>query len=240
MARRIGRVRRIWRLVVRIVLVLIVLPIVLTVAYRFVAPPVTPLMILRAIEGEGIRQDWVPLRRISPHAVGAVLALEDTTFCTHAGIDWAQMREAAADYLKGERVRGASTITMQTARNLFLWPGRSVVRKALEAPLTTLLEAVWDKRRILEVYLNIIEWGPGIYGIEEASQTYFRKSAADLGPHEAGLLAAVLPNPRNWSPARPTTYLIERMHTAVARASTLGPLVDCVGARAERRNRQAG
>lgn len=232
--------RRIWRLVVRTLLVLIILPFVLTVAYRFVPPPVTPLMILRAIEGEGIRQDWVPLRRISPHAVGAVLALEDTNFCNHAGIDWGEMRVAAADYLRGERVRGASTITMQTARNLFLWPGRSVVRKVLEAPLTTLLETLWDKPRILEVYLNIIEWGPGIYGIEEASLTYFQKSAADLGPREAGLLAAVLPNPRNWSPARPTPYLTERMHTAVARASTLGPLVNCVDGRTERRNGRAG
>jgi len=231
MARRVGRVRRVWRLVVRTLLVLIILPVALTVAYRFVPPPVTPLMILRAIEGEGIRQDWVPLRRISPHAIGAVLALEDTNFCHHAGIDWAEMREAAADYLKGERVRGASTITMQTARNLFLWPGRSVVRKVLEAPLTTLLEALWDKRRILEVYLNIIEWGPGIYGIEEASLTYFRKSAADLAPREAGLLAAVLPNPRNWSPARPTAYLTERMHTAIARTSNLGPLIYCVHGR---------
>jgi monofunctional biosynthetic peptidoglycan transglycosylase len=234
MARRVGTLRRVWRLAVRTLLVLIVLPLALTVAYRFVPPPVTPLMILRAIEGESIRQDWVPLHRISPHAVGAVLALEDANFCGHAGIDWAQMREAAADYLTGERVRGASTITMQTARNLFLWPGRSVVRKALEAPLTTLIETLWDKRRILEVYLNIIEWGPGIYGIEEASLAYFRKPAAELGPREAGLLAAVLPNPRGWSPARPTAYLTERMHTAVARASGLGPLVDCVRPSARR------
>lgn len=213
--------RRIARIAVAVVLILILVPVGLVALYRFARPPVTPVMVIRAIEGEEMRKSWVPLERVSPHVVRAVLALEDTRFCTHSGFDWGEVANAVGDRLKGERLRGASTISMQTAKNLFLWPDRDVTRKVLEAPLTVLIETFWDKRRILEVYLNVIEWGPGIYGIEAASQTYFNKPAARLGPREAALLASVLPNPRRWSPSRPTDYIEGRAYTALARSLML-------------------
>jgi monofunctional biosynthetic peptidoglycan transglycosylase len=205
----------------------LMVPVLLLHLYRVIPPPVTPLMVIRAVEGEGMNTEWVPLGRISRHAVKAVISLEDTRFCTHAGIDWSEMFNALSDYFDGQRLRGASTISMQTAKNLFLWPGRDMARKILEAPLTLLLEKSWDKARILEVYLNIAEWGPGLYGIEAASRRYFNKPASQLTPREAGLLAAVLPNPRGWSPDRPTPYLQGRVNTSLARAATLGNAAGC-------------
>lgn len=212
---------RIFRIAVVVLLILVLLPVGLVALYRFARPPVTPVMVIRAIEGEDMRKRWVPLGRISPHAVRAVLALEDTRFCSHSGFDWDEVADAVGDHLKGEQLRGASTISMQTAKNLFLWPNRNVTRKILEAPLTVLIETFWDKRRILEVYLNVIEWGPGIYGIEAASQAYFDKPAARLTPREGALLASVLPNPRRWSPSRPTSYIEGRAYTALARSVVL-------------------
>jgi monofunctional biosynthetic peptidoglycan transglycosylase len=195
----------------------LLLPIGLAAAYRYVSPPITPLMVIRLFEGEGVNKNWVPLDRVSPHVRRAVIALEDTAFCSHSGFDWDEVANAVEDRLKGEPLRGASTISMQTAKNVFLWPDRHVTRKLLEAPLTVLIETFWDKRRILEVYLNVVEWGPGIYGVEAASNTYFGKSASRISRREAALLAAVLPNPRRWSPARPTDYIRKRAHTALAR-----------------------
>ena len=209
------------------VAVVVTLPLLLVLLYRIVPPPVTPLMVIRVFQGEGITKQWVPLRQISRHAVKAVISLEDSRFCSHSGIDWSETLDALSDYLAGERMRGASTISMQTAKNLFLWPGRDIARKVLEAPLTFMLELTWDKARILEVYLNIAEWGPGVYGIEAASRKYFRKPAARLTPWEAGLLAAVLPNPRGWSPNRPTAYLRGRVNTSLARAAKLGNATRC-------------
>lgn len=213
---------RVARFFLKLSLIVVLVPVGLVVVYRYVPPPGTPLMVIRALEGEGIRKNWVPLARMSPDAIKAVIALEDSNFCSHGGVDWNEVANALNDHLKGERLRGASTITMQTAKNLFLWPGRDLVRKAVEAPLTLLLETLWDKRRILEVYLNVIEWGPGIYGIEAASRTYFGRPAASLSRRQAALLAAVLPNPRRWSPKRPTGYIEGRAHTALARSSVLG------------------
>jgi monofunctional biosynthetic peptidoglycan transglycosylase len=207
--------------------VILLAPVGLLLAYRQVPPPVTPLMVIRLFEGEGIKKDWVPLAKISPNVVDAVIALEDNNFCRHSGVDWGSLFEALAEYYNGQRLRGASTISMQTAKNLFLWPGRDYLRKGLEAPLTVLLEALWDKRRILEVYLNVAEWGPGIYGIEAAAQANFNKPASQLSRHEGALLAAVLPNPRRWSPARPTAYIQRRAQTTWTRMSYLGPLLTC-------------
>jgi monofunctional biosynthetic peptidoglycan transglycosylase len=210
--------RRILKLLAWCLLIVISVPVGLAAAYRYVPPPLTPLMIIRLFQGEGINKGWVPVKSVSPHIVKAVMALEDTAFCSHSGFDWDEVASAVEDRLKGEPLRGASTISMQTAKNLFLWPDRHVTRKLLEAPLTVLIETLWDKRRILEVYLNVIEWGPGIYGVEAASQTYFGKSASGLGRREAALLAAVLPNPRRWSAARPTDYIQKRAHTALTRS----------------------
>jgi monofunctional biosynthetic peptidoglycan transglycosylase len=182
-----------------------------------VPPPVTPLMILRLFEGEGLHRDWVPRQAISADLFRAVIAAEDTRFCEHYGFDTVELEKAVRDWRRGRRVRGASTITMQTAKNLFLWPGRSFVRKAAEAYLTPWLEIGLSKERILELYLNIAEWGPGIYGAEAAAQTYFGKPARALKPNEAALLAAVLPNPREWSPAKPSAYVRERAQIIRAR-----------------------
>ncbi len=216
------------KLTLFLLIVVIVTPLLLTILYRAVPPPITPLMVIRLFEGEGIKKDWVPLSRISPHAIRAVLALEDTRFCLHNGVDWEQVQDAVADRLQGGRLRGASTISMQTAKNLFLWPGRTYLRKAIEAPLTFLIEWAWDKRRIMEIYMNVVEWGPGIYGIEAAARAYFQKPAARLTKWESGLLAAVLPNPRKRSPRRATAFLRDRAGTAMARSAILGPYIKCV------------
>jgi monofunctional glycosyltransferase len=184
-------------------------------------------MVIRLFEGEELRKDWVPLAQIAPALPQAVVAAEDNRFCDHNGFDWTALGEVLDDLRAGGRARGASTITMQTAKNLFLWPDRSLLRKGLEAWLTPQIELIWDKRRILEVYLNIAEMGPGIYGAQAAAEHYFGKSAADLGRLEASLLAAVLPNPRQWSPAAPTDYILGRASTIRRRIDQLGPMLAC-------------
>lgn len=200
------------------------------VAFRVLPPPITPLMLIRLVEGEELRKTWTPLARISPHLRAAVIAAEDNLFCTHSGFDVASLQDAFDDWQEDRRTRGASTISMQTAKNLFLWPGRDLIRKGAEAYVTLWLEFLWPKSRIAEVYLNIAEWGPGLYGAEAAAQTYFRKPAADLTRREAALLAAVLPNPRAWNPAQPTNYIANRAATLQRRAGQLGPaLLACVG-----------
>ena len=163
----------------------------------FVDPPTSALMLRRQLEGDRISNTWVPLKDISPHLIRAVVSSEDARFCRHTGIDFAELDRALTR--GGETdlsdVRGASTISMQVTKNLFLWPGRSLVRKGLELLITPLMELFWTKRRILEVYLNIAEWGPGIFGAEAAARAHFSKSARRLTPREAALLAAALPNP---------------------------------------------
>ena len=217
-----------WRkAAVAVIAVLVALPATLTLIYRYVPPPVTPLMLIRLVEGEGIEKDWTPLSRISPAAGEAVIAAEDNRFCVHRGFDFEAIQEAVEDYQGGGDLRGASTITMQTAKNLFLWPGRSWLRKGAEAYLTVFLELLLPKRRILELYLNVAEWGPGIYGVEAASQRYFGKPAAKLTRYQAALLAAVLPAPRDWSANPPGEYVAGRASSIVRRMGQLGPLLDC-------------
>ena len=222
-AREGGFWKRVRRITLLTVLLLLLSPPTFVAVYRDVAPPVTPLMVLRLFEGEGLKKTWIPIERISPDVARAVIALEDNLFCEHGGFDWGAIFEAAADQARGTGgVRGGSTISQQTAKNVFLWPGRSFLRKAIEVPFTGMVEYYWSKRRIMEVYLNVIEWGPGIYGVEAASQAYFRKPASALSRREAALLAAVLPNPRIWSPARPTRYIVRRANLAVYRIRELG------------------
>ena len=201
---------RIGRLLVYAVLAALILPILPILAYRFVPPPITPLMVIRRVEGAPIRQRFVPLDRISPALIRAVVASEDEKFCFHHGFDWEALDAAWKDWRAGREPKGASTITMQTAKNLFLWPGRSVLRKGIEAYLTVLIELFWSKQRIMETYLNIIEWGDGIYGAEMAARAHFGKPAAALTAREAALFAAVLPNPRRWSPEDATPYIAAR------------------------------
>ncbi|HWB48501.1 MAG TPA: monofunctional biosynthetic peptidoglycan transglycosylase [Stellaceae bacterium] len=185
--------------------------VVLVALYREVPPPATPLMLLRLTDGHGIDKDWRRLAAISPHLVHAVMAGEDAKFCQHHGFDWPAIRDAWRRYRAGARkLRGASTISMQTAKNVFLWPGRDWLRKGFEAYFTVLIELVWGKARIIEIYLNVVEWGPGVYGAQAAAEFYFHKSAAALGPEEAARLAAILPDPLKWSASRPNREVIER------------------------------
>jgi monofunctional biosynthetic peptidoglycan transglycosylase len=220
--------RRLGRVLLLGLLVVLLAPAALLLVYRFLPVPITPLMVIRLAQGEGLRKAWVPLAEIAPVLPQAVIAAEDNRFCEHSGFDWAELGGQVDAYLAGERARGASTITMQTAKNLFLWPGRDLVRKALEAWLTPQIELLWPKRRIVEVYLNVAELGPGIYGAQAAARAYFDKPASALTRQEAALLAAILPDPRLWSPAHPTPYLARRARTIRTRIAQLGPMLDCV------------
>jgi monofunctional biosynthetic peptidoglycan transglycosylase len=185
-------------------------------ALRFVRPLGSALMLERWLEartaGRGfrLRYDWVPARRIAPALRRAVVASEDQRFFEHTGFDWRSLRSAIGDWWDGDRLRGASTISQQVAKNLFLWPGRSFLRKGLEAWLTLWIECLWSKQRILEVYLNVVELGDGVFGAEAAARRYFGRSAAGLTVHESALLAAMLPSPRRSSVANPSRALRER------------------------------
>lgn len=190
-------------------LALLVLGSVAAVALlRFVPVPVTAFMLQ---DDERPRQhDWVPWEEISRHAAVAVIAAEDQKFLEHDGFDFEAIDKALTDARRGRRLRGASTISQQVAKNLFLWPGQSWPRKGLEAWFTLCIETLWPKRRILEVYLNSAEFGRGVWGVEAASRRYFRKPAAKLNRPEAALLAAVLPNPRRFRVADPSAYVRQR------------------------------
>jgi monofunctional biosynthetic peptidoglycan transglycosylase len=178
----------------RILLILIAVIAILIVAYRFVTP-VSTLMLWHDMSGQKVERTFVPLNEISPHLVAAVIASEDARFCKHHGVDWEALKAVIGSSGENGPSRGASTIPMQTAKNLFLWPSRSVVRKGLEIPLALILNAAWPKRRMLEIYLNIAEWGDGIFGAQAAARFYFHKNAHDLDLREAALLATSLPNP---------------------------------------------
>jgi monofunctional biosynthetic peptidoglycan transglycosylase len=188
------------------------------VLYRFVNPPVTPLMLIRTLEqtfnGEHLqlKKTWKSLDEINANLQLAVVASEDNRFLEHSGFDLESIKKAQVynEKMNGSKTRGASTISQQTAKNVFLWPDRTWIRKGLEVYFTFLIETVWGKKRIMEVYLNVIEMGNGIYGAEAASQQYFHRHAATLTQGQAALLAAILPNPRKWNPSRPSSYLLSR------------------------------
>lgn len=205
-------------------------PVLTVAAYRFVPPPITWLMIQRVFEGRGFERRWVPLESISPRLVQAVIAAEDARFCQHRGFDFEAIEKAMESNAKGRKLRGGSTISQQTAKNVFLWPQRSWVRKGLEAYFTVLIEVVWGKPRIMEVYLNSIEWGPGIYGAEAAARKNFGVSAKDLTPAQAARLAAILPSPLKWRAAQPGPYVQRRSARIGKAAGTIrrGGLAACV------------
>lgn len=199
---------------------------ILSVAlFKFVNPPVTSVMALDFLESlfEGkkaqIVKEWKSYDEISPAVFQAVIAAEDARFLRHDGIDWKAVEEARKynERHKGKKLRGASTISMQTAKNVFLCHSRSYVRKAFEAYFTVLIEAVWGKKRILEVYVNIVEVGDGIYGFPAAGKRFFNREADKINRNQAALIAAVLPNPKRWNPARPTNYIQRRRSTILAR-----------------------
>ncbi|HEY1062343.1 MAG TPA: monofunctional biosynthetic peptidoglycan transglycosylase [Daejeonella sp.] len=193
-----------WFLAISLVWVLI---------YRFINPPITFLMLQRAVErkidGKDMKIDksWISIEDVSTNLKRAAIAGEDVNFMNHRGFDFKAMETAFEKNKKGKKIRGGSTISQQTAKNVFLWPGRSYIRKAFEAYFTVLIELLWGKERILEVYLNVIEMGDGIYGAEAAVQNYWGKSASSMSKSQAALLIAVLPNPLRWSPARPTRFV---------------------------------
>ena len=218
--------RRFNQIIIGFLGLLILVPIALIALYTMVPPPITPLMIIRLIEGYGLHKDWTPLKNVSPAAYHAVIASEDNRFCQHSGFDWQAIEQVLNDYHAGKRLRGASTISMQVAKNVFLWPHRSYFRKALETYLTLFIESLWSKKRILEVYLNVVELGPGLYGIEAAAQRYFRKPASALTPNEAAQLAVVLPNPLHWSPH--SADVKRRAYTIRKRMGQITSLYSCV------------
>ena len=183
------------RLVSWFFLLVVVLPVGLILVFRFVPPPTTPLMIGTSIFDGPVEQRWVPLEAISPNLVRAVIAAEDDKFCSHYGFDLEAIDKAIERNAVSNRLRGASSISQQTAKNLFLGPDRTWLRKGVEAYLTVLIETFWPKRRIIETYLNIAEWGPRRFGAEAAARANFRKAAAQLSPLEAARLATVLPSP---------------------------------------------
>ena len=189
--------------------------------YDSVLPPVSTLMMARTLTLQSITRRYEPLSAISPSLVRAVIAAEDGKFCSHHGVDWDALHDVVEDLADDDEdaSHGASTITMQTTKNLFLWNGHSYLRKGLEIPFALGIDAVWSKHRILENYLNIAEFGVGIFGAEAAARHYFHKSARALSPHEAALLAATLPNPKRRNPARPSGYVIGYAATIEARAA---------------------
>ena len=205
--------RRILKILVLILLVAVVGSAMGVLLFRWVPVPRTALMTARALEswssGKGRPQvhAWVPLEEIAPSLGLAVLAAEDQNFAEHFGFDWQAIEKALAHNEKSRRKRGASTVTQQTAKNLFLWEGRTWVRKGFEVWFTFLLELEWSKRRILEVYLNSVEFGDGVFGAEAAARTFFRKPAKRLSPQESALLAAVLPSPRRFHADAPSDYV---------------------------------
>ncbi len=208
----------------------VVLSSVLLLFFRFVDPPMSTLMLGQALTGSKIEQRWVDFDRISPNLVRAVISSEDAQFCRHYGVDLgefaAALRKAEGNGL--DDVRGASTITMQVAKNLFLWPSKDLLRKGLEIGIAVVMEQIWPKQRILEVYLNIAEWGPGVFGAEAAAQHHFKKPASRLSPREAALLAASLPNPHRRVAGKPGPHTRRIAQIVQARARSAGERTACV------------
>ncbi len=200
---------RVWKIAFDLVLFFAVLTIAPVLLYKFVNPPTTPLMWIRWVESDTPKNlplhlnAWISIEQVSPNISKAVLAAEDQKFFDHNGFDWLAIEHAIQTNLTTDRKVGASTISMQTARNVFLWQNRTWFRKLLETYFTVLIEFFWSKQRILEIYLNVIEWGDGVFGCEKAAQRYFKHSSRFLSPVESAWMAAVLPSPRRWA-IRPT------------------------------------
>lgn len=198
--------------------------------YKFVNPPITYLMVQRAFERKAdgkswkIDKEWKDFNELSFNLRKAAIAGEDANFLHHHGFDFEAIQKAFQKNQNGKKLRGGSTISQQTAKNVFLWPGRSYIRKGFEAYFTFLMELFWSKNRILEVYLNVIEMGDGIYGAQSACKSYFNKPADNLLKGEAALIIAVLPNPRRWSPAKPTAYLYHKQYLILRNMRNLGKI----------------
>ena len=200
------------------------------IVFRFVPIPFTPLMVSRAVDNMidgnelAFSHDWEPLENISPNLQKAVIASEDANFLTHHGFDFSAMQKAFKNNKKGKRIKGGSTISQQTAKNVFLWQGRSYLRKGLEAYFTVLIELFWGKERIMEVYLNSIEMGNNVYGAEAASYHWYQKKASELSKQEAAGIASILPNPRKFKAKNSSSYIEGRKNRIVKRMRQVGKL----------------
>jgi monofunctional glycosyltransferase len=222
----------VWKYIKRIVLIFFISSISVTILYRFINPPITFLMIQRVFEqwGSGknakITKKWKDLDEISPALPTAIVASEDQLFLEHWGFDFKSIEKAYESNQKKKRrtIRGASTISQQVAKNVFLWPGRSWVRKGLEVYFTVLIEILWDKKRIAEVYLNVVEMGDGIYGAEAASRKYFKRGANKISRSQAALIAAILPNPIKYSATKPSNYIKKRQQWILRNMDYIGEL----------------
>lgn len=218
------KVLKFFKLIGKMILLFLVSSVVMVIVFRFVPIPITPYQIINLVSGEGLSKDWASFDDVSPYFYRAVIAAEDARFYSHNGIDWRAVKDAQRhnELYPKKRRRGASTITMQTAKNTFLWHGRTYIRKGLEMYFSYLIEFFWGKKRILEVYGNVVEMGEGMYGVEEASHKYYGRSAKKLTKRQAALLAAILPNPKRWNPAKPTAYLNRRADKIQARMNSIG------------------
>lgn len=218
------------RIIRNILIVLFAGSILMVIAYRYIPVYFTPLMAIRYIEqimdgkSKEIKHEWKDIDNISRNLVMAVIASEDNRFMTHNGFDIEQIKLARAEAAAGKRVRGASTISQQTAKNVFLWPGKTYFRKGLEAYFTLLIEFVWGKERIMEVYLNSIEMGNGIFGAEAVAKSHFKKNAGKLTKGEAALIAASLPNPRRFNSGKPSPYMYKRQKQIVSLMGKIAPV----------------
>lgn len=211
------------RLVLAAVLGWIVLTVLLVLPWRWIPPPTTAFMLRERVVGEGtLHHQWVRWDDISPHLPIAAVAAEDQKFPGHFGFDFDSIADALEEKQRGGRLRGASTISQQVAKNLYLWPGQNLVRKGLEAYFTVAIELLWPKRRILEVYLNVAEFGPGVFGVLAASRHAFLREPGDLTPRQAATLVAVLPSPKRMSAARPSDYVMRRAREIQEAVAQLG------------------
>ena len=220
-----------WKWLKRIVAAFFILSIVSTILFQFIPVPITPLMLIRCVEqiadGElpTLKKDWVPLSEINSSLVLAVIASEDQKFAEHFGFDFEAIEKVAKQNIKlqkrGKPIKGGSTISQQCAKNVYLFPQRSYIRKAFEVYFTFLIEVFWSKKRIMEVYLNVIEMGNGIYGAQAAAKTFFKKDAKQLSNAESATIAAVLPNPRRWNAGKPTGYINKRKNWILRQMSHL-------------------
>ncbi len=206
------------------VFIFIIISILLTLIFRWVNPPYTSFMLTKGITTQQLpsKINWIEIKKISPHLLIAVVAAEDQKFPNHSGFDFKAIRAAIEKNKQSKSIRGASTITQQVAKNVFLWPQRNIFRKGLEAYMAILVEALWPKWRILEVYVNVAEFGPNMFGVYNAAQTHFRKSATMLTLHEAALLAAVLPNPHKMYASKPSDYVNKRAIEITEQVKLLG------------------
>jgi monofunctional biosynthetic peptidoglycan transglycosylase len=214
--------QRIWRFIWKTFLILFIAQLVYIVVLKWINPPITLTQLSSFISGDGLKRDYVDYDEMSSQMKLAVISSEDQIFPDHDGFDWKSI-EKAMKYNKKKpgRVRGASTISQQTAKNVFLWQGRDWIRKGLEVYFTKMIELIWGKRRILEVYLNVIEMGKGIYGAEAAAQTYFNKSAKNLSRQQAAMIAACLPNPKKFTVKPASPYVVVRSSWIVRQMNAL-------------------